>query len=169
MLTQEQLKELLHYCPETGVWTWASSRKGVRKGEQAGYTMISRGKKYRCIGVMFETHLAHRLAFLYMNGSFPEINVDHEDGNGLNNVWTNLRASTPAQNSMNHLIPRNNTSGVIVVHWYKAYSKWSASITFNGRQHKLGYFANKEDAVAARKKAEAELGFHPNHGTDRPL
>lgn len=169
MLTQQQLKELLHYCPETGVWTWIVGGKRRRKGLEAGYDHSSRGKKYRCIGVNGRYHLSHRLAFLYMNGEFPETNVDHEDGNGLNNRWSNLQAVTFAENQKNKRLPSNNASGTAGVSWHKRIKKWNAVITVNQIQKSIGYFTNKEDAVAARKNAEAEFGFHPNHGTDRPL
>lgn len=169
MITQEQLKELLHYCPETGVWTWIVDRKRMRKGDEAGYDHSSRGKKYRCIGVAGGYYSSHRLAFLYMRGEFPETNVDHEDGNGLNNRWSNLRAVTFAENQKNKRRPSNNVSGTAGVCWHKRYSKWQAVITVKQIQKSIGYFTNKEEAIAARKKAEEELGFHKNHGTDRPL
>jgi len=169
VITQEQLKELLHYCPETGVWTWLIGGKRRRKGSEAGYAHSSKGKQYRCIGVAGGYYLAHRLAFLYMKGEFPNNYVDHEDGNGLNNVWSNLREVTFANNHKNKRIPSNNVSGAAGVCWHKRYGKWQAVITVNQIQKSIGYFAKKDDAIAARKKAESELGFHPNHGTDRPL
>lgn len=171
MITQQQLKELLHYCPETGVWTWLVDRRGgIKKGAIAGSIMIkSGGKKYRRIKVMGAMIRAHRLAFLYMTGSFPEEEVDHEDGNGLNNCWSNIRAVTHADNAKNHRLRSCNKSGTAGVCWHKRYNKWQAVITVNMRKKALGYFTNKDDAVAARKKAEIEFGYHPNHGTDRPL
>ena len=170
MLTQEQLKELLHYCPETGVWTWIVDRGRMRKGDQAGSVSTEKGKKYRRIKLLRSIRAAaHRLAFLYMTGAFPENDVDHEDGNGLNNRWSNLRAVTFAENQKNKRLPANNVSGTVGVSWHKRDSNWDARIVVNGKYKHLGYFDNKEDAIAARKKAESELGYHPNHGTNRPL
>jgi hypothetical protein len=170
VITQEQLKELLHYCPETGVWTWLVSRGRARNGSEAGHIILKQnGKKYRCIGVLGVLHLAHRLAFLYMNSAFPEAGVDHEDGNGLNNRWQNLKAATSADNAKNQRLREDNVSGTPGVSWHKRDCKWQAIITVNQKQKSIGHFSRKEDAIAARKKAEAELGFHKNHGTDRPL
>jgi hypothetical protein len=170
VITQEQLKELLHYCPETGVWTWIVSRGSVRKGDEAGYIKTyPNGKKYRVIRVLRGFYFSHRLAFLYVNGLLPDNDVDHEDGNGLNNRWENIREVTVADNAKNQRLYSNNSSGRVGVHWRKKHCKWWATIRVNGRDKHLGVFTNKEDAIAARKKAEAELGFHPNHGTDRPL
>ncbi len=169
MITQEQLKELLHYCPETGVWTWLVDRGGMRKGDVAGCIMASRGKKYIYIGVLGYRPRAHRLAFLYMNGAIPENDVDHEDGNGLNNRWSNLRAVTPAGNAKNQRLHSSNVSGKSGVSWHKRDRKWQAIITVDGRKKQLGYFSKKEEAIAARESAEIEFGYHKNHGTDRPL
>lgn len=169
VITQEQLKELLHYCPETGVWTWLVSRGKARKGDEAGHIMISGGKKYRGIRVLGYPFRAHRLAFLYVNGVFPEQDVDHEDGNGLNNRWSNLRAVTPADNAKNQRLHSSNASGKSGVSWHKRDSKWQAIITVNSRKKQLGYFSSKEEAIAAREAAETEFGYHKNHGTNRPL
>jgi hypothetical protein len=169
VITQEQLKELLHYCPETGVWTWAISRGTKSKDSIAGGVTTISGKKYIRIKIFGRLFYAHRLAFLYLNGVLPSNNVDHEDGNGLNNSWENLRDTTFIDNQKNKRRPANNTSGTAGVCWYKNSKKWQAFITVNRKQMKLGYFSKKEDAIAARKKAESEFGFHPNHGTDRPL
>lgn len=170
MITQEQLKELLHYCPETGVWTWVVGGRRRRKGFEAGCEIMKRsGKNYRKIKVLGFMQFAHRLAFLYMTGEFPENEVDHIDGNGLNNRWDNLRAVTHAENGKNQRLNTCNTSGTTGVSWIKSRSKWLATIKVNRVNKYLGVFNSKEDAIAARKKAEAELGFHTNHGTDRPL
>ena len=167
MLTQDQLKEVLHYCPETGVFTWLIGGPGRRKGSEAGYVQqgIRCGKSYRKIRVDRGSYFAHRLAFLYMTGEFPEDQVDHEDGNGTNNVWSNLRAVDSIENAKNQRRYSNNTSGTVGVHWNKQTRKWRVSIFC---KH-LGYFHDKEDAIAARKAAEVTYGFHPNHGAERPL
>ena len=171
MLTQDQLKEVLHYCPETGVFTWLVSGGRARKGAEAGcvYCNPTSGKLYRRAMVCGRRFREHRLAFLYMTGEFPENDVDHIDGNGVNNAWTNLRAVTRAENQKNSRMPITNTSGVVGVSWVKTCRKWFAHIGVNNSNKGLGYFHNKEDAIAARKAAEVLYGFHENHGTERPL
>ena len=171
MITQAQLKEVLHYCPETGVFTWLIGRPGRRKGSEAGCVNRGKhsGKSYRHVGVHNRDYLAHRLAFLYMTGDFPEDQVDHMDGNGLNNAWSNLRAVTGAENSKNIRKCANNTSGTTGVYWDRRKRKWQVKIKLPGLYKSLGYFHNKEEAIAARKAAEVFYGFHENHGTERPL
>ncbi len=171
MLTQERLKEVLHYCPETGVFTWLIGGKGRGKGSEAGWVHRRKpsGKFYRHVGVHNREYLAHRLAFLYMTGEFPEDQVDHQDGNGLNNVWSNLRAVTQTENNKNMRKRADNTSGTTGVYWDKRKRKWQVKIKLPGCYKSLGYFHNKEDAIAARKTAEVLYGFHENHGTERPL
>ena len=73
-LTQERLKELLHYDPETGYFTWKiSPNNAVKVGSVAGTSM----NNYIRIIIDHKAYLAHRLAFLYMEGYFPEHEVDH--------------------------------------------------------------------------------------------
>lgn len=168
MLTQDQLKEVLHYCPETGVFTWlVSTSTRARKGAEAGSIRydISSNKPYRHICVNHQRSRAHRLAFLYMTGEFPEDQVDHIDGNGVNNAWNNLRAVDNAENCKNLRKRADNTSGTTGVCWCKHRNKWRSLI----RNKSLGYFHNKEEAIAVRKAAEVLYNFHENHGTERPL
>jgi len=171
MITQDRLKELLHYCPETGVFTWKSDKGTACKGSEAGCVRLFRrcGKSYRQISVHNRCYQAHRLAFLYMTGEFPEDQVDHIDGNGLNNIWTNLRPVTCGENHKNTRKNVRNISGVTGVAWAKARRKWYAYISVDSCNKHLGYFHDKEEAIAVRKAAEVLYGFHENHGTERPL
>jgi hypothetical protein len=107
---------------------------------------------------------AHRLAFLWMTGSFPASEVDHINGVRDDNRWGNLRAVTPTQNAQNQRLPSNNKSGVIGVHWNKQANRWCARIKVNGRVVHIGLFSTLEEAVAARAKANEKYGYHPNHG-----
>lgn len=166
MLTQDQLKEVLHYCPETGVFTWLN----VRKGQTAGYLIRKQeGKHYLQIRIRKDRYLVHRLAFLYMTGSFPDGQVDHINGCGTDNRWSNLRDVPSIDNTRNRRLPCTNKSGVIGVRWSASANRWLAQISDKGKQIHLGSFCCKEDAVAARKTAELELGYHPSHGDKRPL
>lgn len=171
MLTQERLKELLHYCPETGVFTWLVDGRGKVKGIEAGTVRVNptSGKSYRRITVCGDRFATHRLAFLYVTGEFPPDQVDHIDGNGLNNVWSNLRAVTSTENHKNLRKNVCNISGVTGVAWAKARRKWYAYISVDSCNKHLGYFHDKEEAVSARKSAEVFYGFHENHGTERSL
>lgn len=84
--------------------------------------------------------------------------VDHRDGNGLNNRRSsNLRAATTSQNRWNARTPRDNTSGAKGVTWHALRQKWMAQIQAHGRHHYLGLFATQEAAAAAYARASAEI------------
>lgn len=163
------IKDFLDYNHETGVFTWKESRGRVKAGSMAGTVSTIRGKKYIMIRVNGKQYGAHRLAFLWVDGKFPANEVDHVDGNGLNNSWRNLRSVTHQENGRNRRKPKNNTSGYTGVHWHKTSQKWGAYIHIEGKNRYLGYFANIEDAISARAAASAKNGFHENHGSNRPL
>jgi hypothetical protein len=165
MVTQERLKELLHYDPETGVFVWTARRSGVRVDSIAGCVYSPSGtNEYRAIKVEGSQYQAHRLAWLYIYGNFPEDQIDHIDGDGLNNRISNLRDVTHQENGRNQKKPSTNTSGIIGVSWNAQENKWVAHIKINRKYKRLGGFLNKNDAKAARKKAEIYYGFHENHG-----
>ena len=86
------------------------------------------------------------------------IQVDHRNGNGLDNQRHNLRVATNAQNKQNACLRNDNTSGVRGVSWDKDKNKWRAKIQVNGKTLFLGYFIALEDATAAR--LAAELKYH---------
>lgn len=154
-LTQERLKELLHYDPETGVFTWKVARRGTSAGTLAGCTM-PRG--YRVIMIDGALCYAHRLAYLYVYGETPEGMLDHRDQDKGNNRFSNLRVTTDSQNKLNTGPRATNTSGFKGVYWNKRVRKWAAEIKIDHKKHFLGYFDNILDAVAARKEAEIALG-----------
>jgi len=87
--------------------------------------------------------------------------VDHKDGDGLNNCKENLHRVSRAQNLRGFNYPRsNNTSGVRGVSWCKPVRKWRARIECNGKEFNLGYFENLTDAVNARKLKAKELNYY---------
>ena len=171
MATAERVRELLSYDPSTGEFWWkVKTSNRVKARSVAGYERTNQdGKKYWLIRVDGKLHYAHRLAWLVTHGEFPPEQIDHIDGNGLNNRLENLRAVSHAENGRNLRKKSNNTSGVSGVSWHKSRQKWAAQIQVNRKHIHLGLFANKDEAIAARRAAEAEYGFHENHGTDRPL
>lgn len=172
-LTQERLKELMHYDRFTGHFTWIKTTNlggRVKVGSRAGCETVSTGgKAYVCVQVDCRRHLAHRLAFLYVTGSLPADQVDHGDGDGTNNAWSNLRAVTNAENSRNVKLRSDNSSGCPGVHWRSDSNRWRASIYVGRLRVSLGNFVHLDEAVAARRAAETTYGFHKNHGAVRPL
>lgn len=169
-LTQKYLKEILHYDPQTGVFTRKVTASHYKAGSTAGHEWKnSSGKMYRTIIIKQRHYLEHRLAFFYMTGKWPKHQIDHADGNGLNNKWANLSETTNTGNQKNRRLSKNNNSGYIGVSYSKANRNWYSRIWVDGKKKHLGCFKNKEDAIKARKNAEIEYGYHQNHGSKRPL
>lgn len=155
LLSQETLKSLLHYDPDTGMFTQLKARQGVRVGSIAGKV---RNDGYVQIRINGKIYLAHRLAWLYVHGTFPPDMIDHMNRVTSDNRIGNLRLATDAENKQNRSMQINNTSGHVGVHWDKRYQKWQAYIKVNSKQIKIGYFTDINDAISARKAAE--LKYH---------
>ena len=157
-LTQERLKEVLHYTPETGVFTWKVQKPfTAKRGSIAGH--LSKNG-YVTISIDSHIRLAHRLAWLYVYGEWPAFHIDHIDGNRSNNMIFNLRADPLRQNQQNRRCPsRNNTSGYLGVCWSKSVKKWEAKITENGKRKVIGWYESPIDAHEAYLKTKREI--HP--------
>lgn len=170
-ITQEELKKLLHYDPETGVFMRLVRRNQYAKiGDIAGWSqLLNCGKKYRMIYIGNKTHYEHRLAWLYVYGELPDYEIDHINGDGCDNKIKNLRHVSRLENRKNVKKQSNNTSGIVGVGIHKQSGLWRARISVNKLEKNLGFFNNIFDAVCARKNAEIKYGFHKNHGSDRPL
>jgi len=161
MLTQKRLKQLYHYEPATGIFTFINTRGRMKAGSVAGSYNASTG--YINMKIDHKMYKAHRLAYLYMTGSIPP-EVDHDNRNCIDNSWNNLNAATHSSNQRNQSVPSNNTSGTMGVGWHKQSQRWRAGINvLSGRKH-LGNFKCKTAAILARKAAEIAHNFHPNHG-----
>lgn len=159
-MTAERLRELLHYDPETGVFTWRVYRGVVWPGCVAGCSSAIKGR-YRMIGVDQERLLAHRLAFLWMTGEWPLHKVDHVNGNGQDNRWANLRQATDRDNTRNRHSHPLNTSGYIGVtrdNQTRSRKKWRASIRNNaGKYQNLGRYMTAREAATVRDEAARRL------------
>ena len=164
-LTQERLKSLLNYNPETGEFTWLVSRRSDLVGKIAGYpSPYGSGKFYIKIRIDGRLYPAHRLVWLYTYGVWPENQIDHIDQESLNNRLSNLRDVSRDENLKNKKAYKNNSTGVTGVYFHNGSQKWAAQIHVNGKQIHLGYFDLKADAITTRKNADVKYDFHPNHG-----
>lgn len=152
-MTQALLKKHLSYDPETGLFTRVmKSAQRTVVGEVAD-CKCDRYVRLRVAGVAL---YAHRLAWLYMTGAFPEAEIDHIDGNGFNNKWSNLREATRSENTCNTRIRSNNASGFKGVSFHKATGKWQARCGLNNKSHYLGVFDTAELASDAYTAAAKE-------------
>ncbi len=163
-LDQATLKSLLHYDPDTGIFTWlwrADARpqwNGRYAGKVAGTTReVTSGCVYRYICINGLNFAAHRLAFLYMEGRRPTELIDHEDTDGLNNRWINLREANESQNGANAEMSRANTSGFKGASFHKGLGKFRAMIKVHGHDHHLGYHDTAEAAHAAYMQAATAM------------
>jgi len=163
IITAAFLRSVLHYDPLTGEFTWRE-RTDVRPqwnaryaGKTAGYQWCPSGSRvtYRSIRILDWPFMGHRLAWLYMTGEWPANDVDHRDGDGLNNRWANLRAATKTQNGANRGPTKRNKTG------FKGVSRlpdgrYRATIQIDGRWRQIGVFATAEEAGIAYAVAAKE-------------
>ena len=153
-LTQSRLCDLFSYDRDTGLFIRKVRVANAMPGEVASCKMAN---GYIVIRVDGQIYLAHRLAWLYVTGSFPSYELDHKDGNPSNNAILNLRPATRLQNCRNVRIAKSNTSGVKGVSWSKQKKKWSAQISFKNKIIHLGLFVDIEQAAQAYKRKATEL------------
>jgi len=159
VLDQELLKKLIHYDPLTGEFTHNITCGKVRNGALAG---CKNSQGYNQIALVSVPYLAHRLAFLYMEGKVPENEVDHIKGVRFDNRWENLRKATREENMRNACKYSTNTTGVTGV--YRSGTRYRAVLEINGKSKSFGTFTTMEEAAEARKQGEIKYGFHENHG-----
>ena len=153
-INQGLLRELLDYDPVTGTFRWRMTRGGIRAGSVAG-GFDDDG--YRHIRVNRRRYRAHRLAWYYMHGTWPDGDIDHINGVPSDNRIDNLREASRAENLRNTGTPSTNTSGLKGATWHKASGKWRAQIVHDGQQIHLGLFRCKLDAHEAYKRKAKEL------------
>ena len=139
MLTQDELKDILTYNLETGIFIWNKDtfNKRCKVGKIAG----SFDCGYIRITIKSKRFLAHRLAWFYMNGIWPNNNIDHINGIKNDNRICNLRLATIAENQQNRFnASSNSTHGYLGITWNKTANKWSSKIMINRKRIHIGYF-----------------------------
>lgn len=144
-MTQEYLKSILDYDPDTGEFRWRRSKKRARRGALAGYFGQPHG--YLRIYIDGDAFLGHRLAFLFMLGRWPKDVVDHINRIPADNRWSNLREASKAQNSVNKRLPKTKKISFRGVK--KSGRGFEARIRINRKQKYLGLFKTSLDAAKA--------------------
>lgn len=151
MLDITKLRQLLAYDATTGVFTWRENIGNVKKGSVAG--CVNR-KGYRYIGIDGVLYRANRLAWAYVNGELPKGQVDHIDGNRLNDSISNLRDVSAEENQRNRKSGnKNSTSSLLGVSYHKQTGKWRAQLCITTTKH-LGLFDTEQEAHNAYLEAK---------------
>lgn len=161
-LTQSRLKELLHYDPSTGIFTYKVTRARMVVGAIAG----AMDNGYIRIKIDHKSYRAHRLAFLYILGDFP-VAVDHKNQDRSDNRFENLRPANNSINAKNYTKRADNRSGMTGVHFDNPTQKWRAQIMVNNKKIYLGGYDTKHEAINAREVANIKYSFHQNHGNEK--
>lgn len=161
MLSQSRLKDLLHYDSDTGVFTWAPHKPGEwpksHAGKTAGCTKSERGYSCRVIRVDNRLYKAHHLAWLYVHGVMPTHQIDHIDGNAMNNAIENLRDCPQSTNMQNLRSARkDNKLGLLGV-CERHDGKFIAQIAKGGFYKFIGVFDDPHVAHQAYLETKRKL------------
>lgn len=182
-LTQKYLIECFEYDAKKGELIWKSRPKAHFKsnhrfklfknkyiGKIAGCSEAdSNGKKYKRVSVGGKRYFVHRLIWFMERGEWPKNEIDHINGNGLDNRIENLRSVDRLENGKNQRKNTRNKSGCVGVMWDKKANKWRGQIKVKGKCIHLGVNIDWFEVVCLRKRAEIKYGFHENHGEIRAL
>lgn len=157
------VKECYNYNSLTGMLTWKVNRykRSPHIGKEVGGIGKDGYSKLKLNGSMYRTH---RVIWALVHGVQPTGEIDHINGNRLDNRLANLRVVDGQTNHMNVKHNRRNTSGVQGVHWGQRESKWIASIHEKGKKLRLLATRDFFEAICIRKSAEITYGYHVNHG-----
>lgn len=157
-LTAHRASQLLGYDSKTGALIWKARTGCVVAGAKV-HSVDRRG--YLVVRIDGVRYMAHRVAWLLVNGAWPEKWLDHIDGSKTNNVITNLREASPSENAQNKRRPlsSNKSSSRLGVSRNINTRKWVAYITVAGAYKHLGTFDSEESAYAVYLAAKAVL--HP--------
>lgn len=156
--TQARLNELLEYDKDTGIITRKICNPYDRRckpGDEAGY--ICNTHEYIKIRVDTEQYYAHILAYIMVEGNFPEgMEIDHINGIRMDNKWNNLRLVTRSQNMINRPIFKNNSSGCPGVDYHEASGKWQCRVQKEGKR--IGkLYDTQQEAIKAYEEISAIL------------
>lgn len=152
MITAARLRELLDYDPATGIFRWRARKGGMAAEGSVAGSINNRG--YRNITIDYRIYAAHRLAWLFMRGTWPKKNIDHRNGNSADDSWANLREATQGDN-------RANSKGFNILGTKGVYAepsgKFRARIYRQGKLRHIGSFCTLAEAAEARKKVAIEF------------
>ena len=174
----DYVKTRLSYDPATGIFTWLPRARNDFKhahqyaswvsrcqGKAAGVCVKKKHKTYIRISISGVKVYAHVLAIAYMQGSWPDGEIDHINGDSEDNSYRNLRVVSHQENSRNVKLHRKSKSGYCGVNWHELTGKWRARVKVNGREYYVGLFDDPREAAEKIQALRVDLGFHENHGS----
>lgn len=171
MLTQEYITKLFDYDPETGIFIWKQRSIDQFVSKRAFSTWnarfslkkagsVRKDNGYVNLTINNKHYFAHRLAWLYVYGVIPSLEIDHINGVRDDNRIVNLREATSSDNKQNrHKCSKNSLTGLLGVRFSKRTKRFSSTIFLKGKAHHLGSFDSKEEAYSSYVKAKSDL--HP--------
>lgn len=154
-ITQAQLRNEISYDSITGEFKWLRSLRTRKATNRVGsYNQYG----YLIITVFCRKYAAHRLAWLYMHGEFPNGVIDHIDGNKTNNAISNLRVVTQAINVQNRRkAGKASTTGILGAGWDSRTNSFKSRIQLGGKSIWLGRFKTAREAHQAYVSAKRRL------------
>ena len=159
MIDRQLALALFDYDAETGHLYWRVQTNATPKGKPAGTVARHKVEKYTSyinVSILGDRYKAHRIIWLMQTGEWPKGHIDHIDGNGLNNAWSNLREATISQNAMNQRVRSDSTSGIKGVSYDKKRDMWYVYIDVNKKRKHLGRYETMQEAANVRAAAEGE-------------
>ncbi len=177
------LNSVLNYDEKSGEFTWKPrlesdfstkcqfvSWSNRFAGKKAGTVVSKKKKSYLKININGRNYYAHRIAWAILSGNWPEDEIDHVNGNSLDNSKDNLRQVTRKENCRNVSLMPNSASGYCGVNWHEPSGKWRARVKVDGKENYLGLFDDPQEAAIRIKAIRDSIGFHKNHGEPlRPI
>lgn len=159
-LTQERLKELLSYNPETGEFKRIKEVGNTKVGDTPGHFI----EGYRYVTVDGRTYPAHRLVFLFVYGEYPSSDVDHKNLKRDDNRLENLRITNRRNNMLNISSHKDSVLGKKNIFYRKDTGKYSVRATVNGRYRSFGCFEDLELAELVAKYVREK--YHGEYARD---
>lgn len=163
MITQERLKELFYY--KDGNLYRRISRGGKMEHSLVGYIWVDPNRdnhKYVTTKVDSKEYKVHRLIWMYHYGNMPENQIDHINGDSLDNRIENMRDVNNGENSKNRCIQSNNSTGYHGITMHKG--RYRVRINVNKKRISCGVYDTFEEALNVRKELEKKYNYHNNHG-----